>query len=75
VTQSPSKQRNFAPVFFLLAGITIALGIAQALKGLSWLAVIADFVIAAVMIAMGIRLLKPQKPKQQRPLRAPRPPR
>jgi hypothetical protein len=76
VTGTPSNQRNFAPVFFLLAGITVALGIAQLVKGLSLLAVVADFVIAGVMIAMGIKVMKPPTPpKTPRPLRVPRPPR
>jgi putative Mn2+ efflux pump MntP len=76
VTETPSKQRNFAPVFFVLAVLTIGLGITQAIKLHTWIAPVADFVIAAVMIAMGLRLLKPDQPaKTPRPLRAPRPPR
>jgi hypothetical protein len=76
VTETPSRQRNFAPVFFVLAALTIGLGIAQKLKGFPWLVAGSDFVIAAVMIAMGVRLLRPPTtPKQQRPLRVPRPPR
>ena len=53
------KQRRLAPVFFTLAVIITGLGIAQAVKGISWLAVISDFVMAAVLVALGLRVLKP----------------
>lgn len=70
------KQRRLAPVFFILAVIIIGLGIAQAVKGISWLAVVSDFVMAAVLIALGLRVLKPPPAQQTvKPLRAPRPPR
>jgi hypothetical protein len=81
VSQQPAnskadKQRRLAPVFFILAVIITGLGIAQAVKGLSWLAVIADFVMAAVLVALGLRVLKPPPASNAvKPLRAPRPPR
>jgi len=74
--QEPSRQRYLAPVFFVMAVLTVGLAIAQAIKGLSWLVVVSDLVIAGVMVAIGLRVMKPpQQPGGQRPLRAPRPPR
>jgi hypothetical protein len=76
VTENPSRQRNFAPVFFLLAVVVIVFGIAELIHGLGVLVFASDLVLAAVMIALGLRLLRPPtSPTQQRPLRAPRPPR
>ena len=72
----PDKQRRLAPVFFILAVIITGLGIAQAIKGISWLAVISDFVMAGVLVALGLRVLKPPPTQDTvKPLRAPRPPR
>jgi hypothetical protein len=81
VSQQPSnakadRQRRTAPIFFILAVVVIGLGIAQAVKGISWLAVIADFVMAGVLIALGLRVLRPPPTTPTvKPLRAPRPPR
>jgi hypothetical protein len=76
VTETSSRQRYFAPAFFGLALLTIALGVKQAVTGQSWLVVASDAVIAGVLIAIGLRTLKPpHPPSEQRPLRAPRPPR
>jgi len=81
VSQQPpdrkaDKQRRLAPVFFILAVIITGLGIAQAIKGISWLAVVSDFVMAAVLVGLGLRVLKPPPAQAAvKPLRAPRPPR
>jgi hypothetical protein len=76
VTQTPSRQRYFAPLFFGLALLDIALGIQELVKGDSLLAVASTPVIAGVLIALGLRTLKPTPtPSAQRPLRVPRPPR
>jgi uncharacterized membrane protein YadS len=81
VSQQPAKtkadkQRRLAPVFFVLAVIIAGLGVAQAIEGISWLAVISDFIMAAVLVALGLRVLKPPPAQNAvKPLRAPRPPR
>jgi uncharacterized membrane protein YadS len=81
VSQQPAKtkadkQRRLAPVFFVLAVIIAGLGVAQAIEGISWLAVISDFIMAAVLVALGLRVLKPPPDQNAvKPLRAPRPPR
>jgi uncharacterized membrane protein YadS len=81
VSQQPAKtkadkQRRLAPVFFVLAAIIAGLGVAQAIEGISWLAVISDFIMAAVLVALGLRVLKPPPAQNAvKPLRAPRPPR
>ncbi len=70
------KQRRLAPVFFVLAAVIVAFGIAQYIKFDSWLVLGADLVMAGVLVALGLRLLKPPPTQDTvRPLRAPRPPR
>ena len=70
------KQRRLAPVFFILAAIIVAFGIAQYIKLDSWLVLVADLVMAGVLVALGLRLLKPPPTQDTvKPLRAPRPPR
>jgi hypothetical protein len=83
VSESPDKHRRFAPVFFGLAAIVAVLGIAQFVHGVvksfpmtnNVLVLFSDLLLAGVMVAIALRLMKPAQRKQPPPLRAPRPPR
>jgi hypothetical protein len=84
VVDPENRQRRYAPILFVMAAIVAVLGVLQFIHGIvksfpmvnNVLVLVADLVLAGVMVALGLRIKNPPKPKAPPPpLRAPRPPR